>query len=83
MAGITRRSFLKRASALAALFYFSPVGMIKESASSDGVVELSFEAIPFDIDHFSEKFIKPAMIELANKLDADVLNLYLQEGNYV
>ena len=47
-------------------------------------VDISFSSADFtlSIDDFSERFLKPAMETIANKIDVDGLNLFLDVNNF-
>lgn len=61
-------------------------GNISLQLSSQKGVDLqgfSSKDMTLTIDKFSERYIKPAAIQLANSIDVDVLNLGLYAGNWV
>jgi hypothetical protein len=45
--------------------------------------KFSSKDLTLTIDEYSERYIKPAMIQLANKVDMDLLGLYSQVNNWV
>ncbi len=76
---VSRRSFLKRACLLAGVFALNPIKVMAAlpMASPAHVVPASTSVGFLEIDSFSEFYIKPSMSALANKIDQDMMGLYL------